>query len=96
MRSLALSPETFRALAHDLTTSLLTTWKTTSATYVSPRYGGDQTERFFGSDIPFKVFNWTATMSQGIDTLRHADALRAWIHRSVHNGRAYWFCFSLR
>ena len=35
-----------------------------------------------------KVFNWTATLYKGSISYRHADALRARLHRPVHDGRA--------
>ena len=35
-----------------------------------------------------KVFNWTATLLQGIDLVRDADALRARLHRAVHRSAA--------
>ena len=35
-----------------------------------------------------KVFNWTATLYKGSVSLRHADALRARLHRAVHDRRA--------
>lgn len=66
MRSLALSPETFRALAHDLTDFAADYLeKLPQLPTYPPGMNGHQTERFFGSDIPFKVFNWTATMFKG-------------------------------
>ena len=34
-----------------------------------------------------KVFNWTATLYKGSITLRHADAVRARLHRPVHHRR---------
>ena len=34
-----------------------------------------------------KVFNWTATLYKGSISLRHADALRVWLHRVVHHWR---------